>query len=194
MGIANFTEPILVEVPDVIHTERLIIRPPLPGDGEAVFEAVRESLVDLRRFPASMVWALADPSVPESEKFCRKAFSDFLARRDMPFLVMLRESTTIVASSGLHRPDWSVPKFEVGFWGRTSFRGNGYVTEAVAAIIEMAFKSLGARRVEALADEENRPSRRVCERVGLVLEGILRNERVAPDGTPRNTCVYARVR
>jgi RimJ/RimL family protein N-acetyltransferase len=194
MSNADSHDPILRDVPEVIHTERLTIRPPRPGDGKAVFEAVRESIVDLRRFPASLPWALVEPSVEASEKFCREAYSNFVARRDLPLLLLLRDSKTVVASSGLHRIDWSVPKFEVGFWGRSSCQGKGYVTEGVSAIVAMAFDSLNARRVEALPDAENERSCRVCERVGFVLEGTLRNERVAPDGTPRNTRVYAKVR
>jgi RimJ/RimL family protein N-acetyltransferase len=194
MTTARGADAILRDVPEIIRTERLVIRPPRPGDGEAVFEAVRESIAELRRFPASMPWALAEPTVAESEKFCRQAHADFVARKDLAMIAFLRDSDTIVASSGLHGVDWSVPKFEVGYWGRTSFRGNGYVTEAARAIVEMAFDRLGAHRVEAMPDEENQPSRRVCERVGLVLEGVLHHERIAPDGTLRNTCVYARVR
>ncbi len=37
----------------------------------------------------------------------------------------------------------------------------------------------------------NRAGRAVCERAGMVLEGILRNDRLAPNGELRNTCVYA---
>jgi RimJ/RimL family protein N-acetyltransferase len=107
-------------------------------------------------------------------------------------MALLKGSNTVVVSSGLHRIDWSVPKFEVGFWVRTSFQGKGYVTEAAGSIVAMAFDNLGAHRVEALPDEDNDRSRRVCERIGLALEGILRNERRAPGGTLRNTCVYAR--
>jgi RimJ/RimL family protein N-acetyltransferase len=109
MSNADSHDPILRDVPEVIHTERLTIRPPRPGDGKAVFEAVRESIVDLRRFPASLPWALVEPSVEASEKFCREAYSNFVARRDLPLLLLLRDSKTVVASSGLHRIDWSVP-------------------------------------------------------------------------------------
>ena len=194
MSSADSTAPILRDVPEEIHTERLLIRPPRPGDGTIVFEAVSESIADLRQFPASMPWALSEPSVEASEMYCREAHSNFVARRDLPLLVLLRKTKTVVASSGLHRIVWGVPKFELGFWGRTSFQGNGYVTEATAAIVKMAFDTLNARRVEALPDDENERSCRVCERVGLVLEGVLRNERAAPDGTLRNTRVYAKIR
>ena len=193
MSSAN-SIPTLREVPDLLHTERLSIRPPHPGDGALVCIAVQESLAELRQFPASLGWALVDPTVEASEQYCREAHANFVTRRDMPFLVLLRDSNTIVASSGLHRIDWSVPKFEVGFWGRTSFQRRGYVTEAVGAIVAMAFDHLNARRVEALPDDLNERSCRVCERLGFELEGVLRNERIDPDGTLRNTRVYAKVR
>ena len=81
---------ILRDVPESIESERLKMRPPRPGDGPMVLEALRESLADLRRFPASMQWALAEPSIESSEKYCREAYSNFLARRDLPLLLLLK--------------------------------------------------------------------------------------------------------
>jgi RimJ/RimL family protein N-acetyltransferase len=187
------TEPILRNVPELIESARLRIRPPRSGDGQIVFEAVRESLVDLRRFPASMGWALVEPTLESSEKYCREAYANFQTRRDLPLLLLLKETDIVVGSSGLHRMDWTVPKFEVGFWGRSSFHGKGYVTEGVGAIVKFAFEKLGARRVEAFPDDANVRSCKVCERLGFALEGTLRHERVDPDGTLRSTRVYAKI-
>lgn len=184
----------LQDIPEQIVTERLLIRPHRPGDGEALHQATIDSLEALRRWPAAMGWALGDQSPEQSEEFClacSKAFSD---RTDFPLLITLRNSGTIVGSSGLHRPDWSVPKFEIGWWGRSSHSKRGFITEAVAAILEFAFAHLRARRVFALPDDENVASWRICERVGMDLEGLLRNERAEPDGALRNTRVYATVR
>ena len=186
-------DPVLLDLPESIASPRLEIRPPRPGDGPMVFAAVCESLADLRRFPASMSWALAEPSLESSEKYCRESYANFIARRDMPFLLVLKESGVLVGQSGLHRIDWKVPKFEVGFWGRSSHHGQGLVTEGVGAIVDFAFGTLGARRIEALCDDANERSWKVCERLGFVLEGTLRNERVDPGGTLRNTRVYATV-
>lgn len=185
------TDPILRHIPDHIDSPRLTIRPPRAGDGQVLFEAVRESLADLRRFPASLPWALAEPSIEVSEKFCREAEVNFLARRDLTLLLLLKESGLLVGASGLHRIDWRVPKFELGFWGRSPCHGQGLVTEGASAIVKLAFTELGARRVEALVDEANARGCRLCERLGFALEGTLRNERVDPDGTLRSTRVYA---
>ena len=54
---------ILLDIPDQIESERLILRSPMPGDGSIVYAAVTASLGALRAFPASMPWAMEEPSV-----------------------------------------------------------------------------------------------------------------------------------
>ena len=186
--------PLLIEPLSRLESERLVLRTPAPGDGQVVFDAVSESLAELRRFLASLPWVAEEPSVEGSEIFCRNAHANFHARKDFPFLLFERSGAQrLVGVCGLHRPDWNTPKFEVGYWCRTSALGSGYITEAASAVCKYAFEHLGAMRVEAITDEENVSSRRVAERCGFTLEGILRSERRAPDGTLRNTCVYSRL-
>ena len=90
--------------------------------------------------------------------------------------------------------DWAVPRFEIGYWCRSSRTGQGFVTEAVQALTAMAFDTLGARRVEIFTDDLNQASWRVAERAGFVLEGVHRHMRIDPDGTLRDMRVYAQVR
>jgi RimJ/RimL family protein N-acetyltransferase len=134
------------------------------------------------------------PSIEASEWFCRTGFSNFAARRDFPLIMLLRGTDTVVGSGGLHRFDWSVPKFEIGWWGRTPYVGRGLIGEGVTAMLGFAFSNLGARRVEALPDDLNERSCRMCERLGMELEGVMRHERVDPAGQLRNTRIYAKIR
>jgi RimJ/RimL family protein N-acetyltransferase len=106
----------LHDIPDVIITERLLIRPPKAGDGAAYFQAIVESLDDLRKWPAAMGWALAEQTPEGTEAFCQACRIAFDEKQDFPLLITLRDDQTIVGSSGLHRPDWSVPKLEIGWW------------------------------------------------------------------------------
>lgn len=184
----------LRDIPREIGTERLLIRPHQKGDGEALYHAILDSLDDLRRWPAAMGWALHQQSPAASEAFCQACSKAFEDRVDFPFLIILRDCQTIVGSSGLHRPDWSVPKFEIGWWGRSRYTGRGLITEAVTAILEFGFAHLRARRIYALPDEENHASWRICDRSGMSLEGLLRHERAEPNGTLRNTRLYAAIR
>ncbi len=106
-------------------------------------------------------------------------------------LLLLKGTETLVGSSGLHRMDWEVPKFEIGYWCRTRFAGQGYVTEAVQGITDFAFDKLEARRVEIQCDTLNKASARVAEKAGYRLEGTLRNDQASTSGDLRDTFIYS---
>ena len=80
-------DPLLIDVPERIETERLILRCPQPGDGVLVNAAVRESLDALRPF---MPWAQTAPSVDESELVCRRAQARFRLREDLVLSIFER--------------------------------------------------------------------------------------------------------
>lgn len=184
---------ILRQVDPELSTTRLRLRCPREGDGLVVHEAVVESLAELRAWPASLPWAMGEPSVVASESFCRDSAASFITRSALVYLAF-ESSGKLVAITSLHSINWHVPKFELGFWCRSSLTGRGYTKEAIGELVRYAFESLGASRVEALPDEQNMGSRAVCESVGLKLEGVLKNERITPEGSLRNTCVYAAAR
>ena len=139
-----------------------------------------------------MPWAISSYSLEDAEENLREAVARFVTRKDLRYHFFDRGTGTFVGSSGLHRIDWSVPKFEIGYWCRSSQTGHGFVTEAVGALAELALEDFNAARVEIRCDDRNARSFRVAERCGFRLEGVLKNEARAPDGTLRDTRVYAR--
>ena len=181
-------DPVTIDVPIEIVTPRLTIRSPRAGDGAAINAAVLESFAELNRW---MPWARERPTVDESELFARRSAVDFLNRTELPMLLLERGTERLVGASGMHHIDWTVPRFEIGYWCRTMLAGRGYVREAVGAIARMAFTTLAAARVEIRMDPHNERSWRVAERLGFRLEGTLRAERRGPDGALRDTRVYA---
>ena len=181
-------DPIAIDVPSEIVTARLTMRPPRAGDGAAVNEAVLESFAELNRW---MPWARVRPTLDDSELFARRGAADYLRRAELPLLLFERASGRLVGASGMHHLDWAVPRFEIGYWCRTTLVGRGYVREAVAAIARTAFATLSAARVEIRMDPRNERSWRVAERLGFRLEGTLRAECRGPDDALRDTRVYA---
>lgn len=181
---------ILRDFPERFETERLLIRTPMPGDGPELHAAVKESFDELDPW---MPWPREHRTVDDSEASARGARVRFLERKELRMHLFLKGTDTLVGSSGLHRIDWEVPKFEIGYWCRTRFAGQGFTAEAVRGIAAFAFDVLGARRVEIRCDPLNRPSARVAERAGFRLEGELRNDDVGPGGVPRNTLVFSMI-
>lgn len=182
---------ILIDLPEVFETERLMVRAPRWGDGAVLNAAILESLDELRPW---MPWAQAAPTLEESEENVRKARLSFLQRRDLRLPFFRKDNGAFVGSSGLHRIDWNAGKFEVGYWVRTSQSGRGFVTEAVAAITELAIHQLAANRVEIRCDARNLRSKRVAERTGFTLEGVLRSEKRDVAGALADTLVFAQIR
>ena len=158
-------DPVLLELPRSIETERLRMRPPEAGDGAALMHAITDSLPELRRFLASMPWVAGEQTIEASELFCRNGQANFIARKDLPFLLFEKASGQLVGVAGLHRPVWSTPKAEVGYWSRTSRARSGFITEAVQALCQYGFAHLKMARIE----------------------------RRAPSGDLRKTCLYARL-
>jgi RimJ/RimL family protein N-acetyltransferase len=186
--------PVLLDIPDRIETERLLLRAPRPGDGAMVNASVLETLDDLRRYPASMSWAMQEQPVGATEEYCRRGAASWILRADFPMLALWRNSGEHAGNVGLHRFNWDTRVFEIGWWCRRRAQGQGLITEAARALTEFAFAQLGARRVWCACDEENEKSWRVAERLGFAHEGTLRSERCDPDGTRRSMRVYAMTR
>lgn len=183
-------DPLLVDVPLELETARLHLRCARPDDGAALNAAVCESLEALKPW---MPWAQVAPSLDESEAVCRRMQADFLARRDLALLVFERAGGRLVGGTGLHRPEWTVRRFEIGYWLRSGATGRGYATECVEALARLGFGPLTARRLEIRCDARNAPSRAVAERAGFLLEGVLRQDSLTPAGAPRDTAVYGRI-
>lgn len=184
-------DPLLLSLPSAVTTERLLLRVPQPGDGAALCTAVQESLAELRQFLGFLPWVASEPTPESSEVRCRSGAANFVLRTDLPFLVFEKASGQLLGGAGLHRTVWTTPKTEVGYWMRSSRAGRGHAREAVSALVHYAFEHVRAVRVELITDEANAASCRVAERCGFVLEGTLMHERRAPDGTLRNTRIYA---
>lgn len=184
--------PILREFPDRIETERLIVRGPLPGDGAAVHDAVVASQEELKQW---MPWAVEIPSEEEYEVRVREGRLKFLAREDLWMMIVLKETDTIIGGTGLHRMDWEVPRFEIGYWLHSDYTGRGLATEAVKAVADFAFETLEARRVEIRCDARNERSAALARRAGFPLEATLHNhDRHHLSNELRDTLIFARVR
>lgn len=184
--------PILVEFPMRIETERLYIQPCLPGDGKIVYEAIQASKNELKPW---LHFVNKDQTVVEIEEGVRRSYAKFILREDFRLHIFRKEDHVFVGSTGLHRINWDIRMFEIGYWCDSRHHKNGYITEAVEGLTKFAFDTLQANRIEIRCDPLNINSRRIPEKLGFNLEGTLQKSGLGTDGvTLRDTCIYAKVR
>ena len=178
-----------IRLPTELRAERLTLRPYRTGDAQALYEAVEESRARLRLW---LDWVDDFDSFDHARYYVAGAANDWARRRDLFFGIFDRQGRYL-GNVGLHNIDWSLPSFEIGYWLRDSAERHGYAREAVRRLTQFAFDDLHAMRVDIRCDPRNERSRLVAERLGYIYEGCLRNSRHDPDGSPRDTVVYALV-
>ncbi len=169
-----------------IHTQRLILREFNPTDLEAVHEYASDPIV-VRYMP------FGPNTLEDSKNFLDRAITKQGKdpRTDLDIAIMLKSSNRLIGGCRLNK----VSKIEghIGYILNRKHWGNGYATEAAKALTRYGFNELDLHRVYATCDPENVASRRVLEKVGMTLEGRLR-ENVICHGEYRDSLLLAILR
>jgi RimJ/RimL family protein N-acetyltransferase len=155
-------------LPPVLPTERLTLREPRAQDADAIFAIYSDPLV--ARYLSAPPWQELD------------AAHAWLARmdgyhRDGSALQLLLERDAdgrVIGSCTLFRFDAQSRRAEIGYAMASAHWGQGYMHEALCALVDYGFGVMDLRRIEADIDPRKRPSARSLERLGFTREGHLR--------------------
>jgi RimJ/RimL family protein N-acetyltransferase len=175
-------------IPLQFETSRLLLRAGVAADLDETFRVGQVSADALREW---MPWAHPAPLRESMEKYFSSIEEKWDAREQLDFQWIEKSTGALVGKGGFHHIDWTIPKFEIGYWLSTEHVGKGYCTEAVMGLVEFARTILGAKRLEIRSQPLNVRSRAVAERCGFTLEGINRSALVGADGSLRDACMYA---
>jgi RimJ/RimL family protein N-acetyltransferase len=110
----------------------------------------------------------------------------------MPFAIVRRDTGTIVGSTRFWKIDRVNRKLEIGHtWLGESAQRSAVNTEAKYLLLKHAFETMRCVRVQFTTDELNEKSRAAILRIGAQQEGIVRHERIMPDGRKRNSVRFS---
>jgi RimJ/RimL family protein N-acetyltransferase len=135
------------------------------------------------------------PSDIESEESLKNYVTIALKQRvektSVPFLVYSKVHKTSAGCTRFMNIDWQNKVLHIGAtWLGREFHGTGLNTQMKILMINYAFDTLYFEKVEFRIDERNIRSRKAVEKLGGVLEGIMRKNVYLLDGFKRNTCCY----
>jgi len=172
--------------PITLSTERLLLRAFESRDVDAVLTACQDS--EIRRCTT-----LPDPyERAHAEEFvCVTAPAGWQTDTAYNFGVFDKGDGGLVGSMALVRADrlrTADRRAEIGFWTAKERRGCGYAVEAGRALIDWAFRELGAERLDWFAGVGNVGSWAVAQRLGFVYEGVQR-ARIIQRATRRDAWV-----
>ncbi len=162
-------------IPMPIITPRLKMRPLQSGDGEMILQYKRESWSELMRWG---IWVhhphIETRTAQDDESFCTQKYEKFQKGEDITLLALDKQTGNMIGAGGLHKCDWNIPMFTLGFHVHSNKTGKGYGTEIATALTKYAFEALSASRVATYHADGNIGSRRVIEKMGFIKEGVLR--------------------
>lgn len=175
-----------------IETERMSLRPPAHSDFRS-WAALRSSSSG-HLTPWEPSWA--------SDHLTRKAFTNrvYWAQRSvtsgtaLPLFLLRRSDSALMGAITLDNIRRGPAQAgTLGYWTGTQFSRQGYMREAILAVVHYAFTRLDLSRIEAACLPENAASRALLETCGFKYEGVAQSY-LQIDGRWRTHVLYASLR
>lgn len=162
-----------------VSDDTLLLRPFRSEDAQETYKAVHESLTDLKPW---MSWAYDGYSLNDSREFIRLTRARWQEGTLFAFAITDAKSGLVLGGCSLSHIHPVYYLCNLGYWVRSSRRGQGIAGRATLLAARFAFEKVGLARVEIVIAPENSASIRVAEKTGAHYEGILRNRMVVgPD-------------
>ncbi|WAH57061.1 GNAT family N-acetyltransferase [Pseudomonas silvicola] len=164
---------------------RILLRPLQPDDAPALVLAASDG--ELWNLPFTVV-----PSAATVKGYIDTALQGRDAGVVLPYVTVLKETGEVIGSTRFWKVDRVNRKLEIGStWIAARWQRSFVNTEAKYLMLRHAFDELGCVRVQFTTDEINARSRAAILRLGAQQEGIVRNERIMPDGRRRNSVRFS---
>lgn len=176
-------------LPDVLYTERLVLREPRFADAAQLFDAYTQDAQVTRH----MVWR-PHQSLSETEGFisyCMQAWASNVSR---PYVLAMHDSEQVPI--GMLEARILAHSIDIGYVLARRRWGAGLMPEAVRVLSDAALSLRECYRVQATCDVDNLASARTLEKSGFVREGRLERYAVLPNisAEPSPCFMYARCR
>lgn len=175
-----------------LETERMTLRPPIHSDFRS-WAALRHESQDFLT-PWEPTWA--------DDHLTRKSFTNrvYWAQRSIsngtavPLFLIRRSDQAVLGAITLdHIRRGPAQAGTTGYWIGQPHARQGYMREAIEAVVHYAFTTLDLSRIEAGCLPENTPSRSLLESCGYKYEGVAQAY-LQINGRWRNHVLYANLR
>lgn len=153
-----------------VHTERLSLRPYRSTDVDASLAYYADP--DVARYLLDEPWTREYAERQVTKRVGRTTID---APGSALALVVEREGQ-VVGDLALWPPDATLSRGEIGWVFHPQAAGQGFATEAVRAVLDLAFGHFRMHRVAAQMDARNSASARLAERLGMTREAHLRRD------------------
>lgn len=160
--------------PTIIIDQNYILRQPTISDEDIL------SIYKIYNDP-DVIKFVPDGCIPHgidgAKDECKYYSNMFLLRKSMYWFVARRDTNETIGTCGFCECDRYNSRIEISYNIRSDYFNQGIMTKVVAKAINYAFKFMNARKVHAQLDPTNHTSIHLLKKLGLSIDGILRQHR-----------------
>ncbi|MEO8385718.1 MAG: GNAT family N-acetyltransferase [Betaproteobacteria bacterium] len=151
-----------------LPTPRLVLRPLREADASALFAIFSDPRV--ARYLSRPAW----PTISTAHERIARDIDALAACRYLCLGLERKEDQALIGECSLFNLFPQCRRAEMGYSLGADCWGQGYMTEALTALLDFGFSQLALNRVEADIDPRNELSAKSLERLGFKKEGHLR--------------------
>jgi RimJ/RimL family protein N-acetyltransferase len=158
-----------------LRTPRLELRLGTPADVAALGKLARRGIHPPDEMPFAVAWSdrILEPSFAEEFAAYHAAGLSSWTTESWRLDLLTWEGAELVGTQGLLAEHFSAERVvSTGSWLGQAFQGRGIGTEMRTAVLELAFRGLGARAAKSGWLEGNLASARVAEKLGYTQTGV----------------------
>ncbi|GGI84532.1 GNAT family N-acetyltransferase [Shewanella gelidii] len=138
------------------------------------------------------LWYASAPHPDDMKQYVEAALEDESRGDSLVFVVRDKSSGQIVGTTRILAWDQPNRRLEIGHtWYSVKAQKTFVNTESKLLLLTYAFETLDVMAVEFRTHWCNQTSREAITRIGAKQDGILRNHKLLPDGSIRDTVVYS---
>lgn len=154
---------------DVIFTDRLKLRPLTIKDSDDMFDYT--SLADSTKY---LGWN-PHTELEQTVNFIKEVELKYgTMQSEFSWGIELIAENKMIGVVKMFDINYSTKRCEVSYILNPKFQGKGYINEAVSAVIDFAFNTMGFFRVQARCSNDNKASERVMQKSNMLYEGLLK--------------------
>jgi len=156
-----------------VESDTVLLRVPMPGDGEVLYDALSDMIDVLRKRPNTWEWAREEQSLERTEMYCRRSYLQWKHNIKWPLMIIDKQTNKVAGVIEFYLREWG---WEVGVWSRPPRKidsslnkfniGEGIMIESLYLLISHVFAHGSDSNIQFGIETSNKAALLLARRLG----------------------------
>ena len=174
-----------------MNFEHYSIRILQDGDLDGFYDLIDRNRPRLEAFFAGTV--AKTKTFPEAENYFSEVLSRIEKKTYLPHFIIDNSDHSFIGFVDLKNIDWNIPKAETGLFIDQKYENKNISTKAFGVFVAYCFDTLGFKKLFLRTHPSNIAAKRLAEKCGFQVEGIIRRDYKTTEGELVDLIYYGKL-